>query len=185
MSFSEFYDSITALTNINLNDYVNFTATSPIGINDVLPQSFTDNIPYLNLENDDLLTFNRPSTFTDNITIVGNIYNTTLSSRLTSITESLSNKSNKITLGGTFNFVFGQPEPRLVYSVLEDGTSYPIIDTADIVWSKIDNNINLNISDTFKNNLDNTYAKISEVADITQAIEIFLKNLMRGVRIKL
>ena len=50
MKFSEFYDSITALSNINLNDYVNFTTTSPIGINDVLPQSFTDNIPYLNLE---------------------------------------------------------------------------------------------------------------------------------------
>ena len=89
MSFSEFYDSITALPDVNLNDYVNFTATSPIGINDILPQSFTDNIPYLNLENDELLTFNRLSTFTNNITVVGNIYNTTLSSRLTSITESL------------------------------------------------------------------------------------------------
>ena len=134
MDFSEFYNSFTASTNINLNDYVNFTATTPIGINGVLPQSFDSNKPYLNLENNDILTFNRPSTFTDNITVVGNIYNETLSSQLINLKSSIDNKGAQITLGGTYNFVFGQPEPRLVYSVLEDGTSYPIIDTSDIAW---------------------------------------------------
>jgi hypothetical protein len=142
-------------------------------------KSYDKNKPYFNLDDNDILTINKPTTLTDNITVVGTIYNNNLSNQLTNIINSINSKGAKISLGGSLSWTLGQPQPNLVYTVIENGTSYPINETDDIRWTQTNGNINLFISDTYKNNLQNTldttYAKIVDVANLTQASQIFLK----------
>ena len=76
MDFSNFLNSFTASTDVNLNDYANYTATSAIGSYDIRPQSYNSNKPYFNLDDNDVLRINRESTVIGNVTVVGNIYNT-------------------------------------------------------------------------------------------------------------
>lgn len=105
---SNFLSSFTPIDTVDLDDYVNNTATTIIGVNDyATTQSINYNKPYFNLDGNDILNINKSSTLTNNITVVGSIYNTNLTNQISDIVGSLENKSNRITLGGTFNFVLG------------------------------------------------------------------------------
>ena len=79
----------------------------------------------------------------NDLSVSGVINNTDLNNRL-------NNKSNSITQAPA-TITVGQPA-EFTYFVDANSNSYPLFSSNDIVWSKTDNNINLNISDTIKNN---------------------------------
>jgi hypothetical protein len=78
--------------------------------------------------------------------------------RNTDLTNKLNNKSSKISMAPA-TISLGQPAD-FTYFVNENSVSYPLFSSNDITWSKTNNNIKLNISDDYKNNLNSTYATI-------------------------
>jgi hypothetical protein len=94
MNFSNFISSFTPLTDINLNDYVNLTATSAIGSYDVFPQSYNNNKPYFDLDTEDILNINKHTKIKNNITVEGIIYNSTLYNAVADIHTSIATKAD-------------------------------------------------------------------------------------------
>jgi hypothetical protein len=76
--------------------------------------------------------------------------------RNTDLTNKLNNKSSKISMAPA-TISLGQPAD-FTYFVNENSVSYPLFSSNDITWSKTNNNIKLNISDDYKNNLNSTLA---------------------------
>ena len=112
------------------------------------------------------LSINADTTIYSNLSVNGIINNTDLDNRINSKSNTIVQAPATITLGQPADFT---------YFVDANSNSYPLFSTNDIVWSKNDNNINLHISDGFKSSLSDTYARIVDVANITQASNIFLK----------
>jgi hypothetical protein len=75
----------------------------------------------------------------------------------------------------------GQPAD-FTYFVNENSVSYPLFSSNDITWSKTNNNIKLNISDDYKNNLNstlaNTYQPIGSYVTIGSSLLIDIDNLL-------
>jgi hypothetical protein len=69
----------------------------------------------------------------------------------------------------------GQPAD-FTYFVNENSVSYPLFSSNDITWSKTNNNIRLNISDDYKNNLNSTYATIDVLNTFKATVTSLLTN---------
>ena len=89
------------------------------------------------------LSINADTTIYSNLSVSGVINNTDLNNRLNNKSSSITQAPATITVGQSAEFT---------YFVDANSNSYPLFASSDIVWSKNQNNISLNISDDFKNN---------------------------------
>jgi hypothetical protein len=90
-----------------------------------------------------LISDNTGTYIYNDLSISGVINNTDLDNRLNSKSNSITQAPATITVGQPADFT---------YFVDASSNSFPLFSSDDIVWSKNDNNISLNISNDFKSN---------------------------------
>jgi hypothetical protein len=107
----------------------------------ITTQAINAKLSPFSVDSNNTLNINKVANFASDITVGGVINNTDLQNKL-------SNKSSKISTAPA-TIVLGQSSD-FVYFVNENSVSYPLVSSNDISFSRNNNNILLNITQTFK-----------------------------------